>query len=410
MVTFSETSASSGGRQADITLPATISAGDLLVAMHYDINDEAIPATPSGWTLINSITSGSTSGTLGIIAKIAVGNEDGTNLSWFSGTDNNYAAFSLTPSVPISSLESVTGTAQESNSGSTSQTAQPSLATYPAFVIYAGGSNGAVNVAPDGDFSERFTGTDGIELNATFYDVGDGTTDFGVTTGDTGRQSLVLGNLNLNFSVSISASVTGVAGTSAIGAVTVSVNVVASLTGVSATGQLNTVTISNDSSISLTGVSGTTAITAPAISADANTTLAGVAGTSALNPVTVSAKANATLVGIVGTSALNTVTISAKANVSLTGSSATATLGNAIGTGNTIFFTAPSLLATTQINNVSITAVIFNFETNRDNYSRNRTVYLKAHNVARTVYVEEEQHRTVYVESQNNNRKAYVAA
>ena len=92
-IAFTLNSSSSGGRQAGITLPATVSAGDLLVAMHYDITNETIPSAPSGWTLINSITSGGAAGTLGIVAKIADGTEGGASLSWLPGTDNNYAAF-----------------------------------------------------------------------------------------------------------------------------------------------------------------------------------------------------------------------------------------------------------------------------------------------------------------------------
>ena len=141
-ISFTLNSASSGGRQADITLPATVSAGDLLVAMHYDITDETIPATPSGWTLINSFTSGDRPGTLGIIAKIADGTEDGASLSWFSGTDNNYAAFSLTPDTTLSSLGSVTGTDAGSDASALSLDATPSAGTLPLMLVYAGGLMG----------------------------------------------------------------------------------------------------------------------------------------------------------------------------------------------------------------------------------------------------------------------------
>ena len=91
-ISFTLNSSSSGGRQADITLPSSVSAGDLLIAMHYDIGSESFGTTPSGWTVITTFSAGTTSGTLGVIAKVADGTEGSTNISWLPGTDNNYAA------------------------------------------------------------------------------------------------------------------------------------------------------------------------------------------------------------------------------------------------------------------------------------------------------------------------------
>lgn len=296
-IAFTLNSSSSGGRQADITLPSTVSAGDLLVAMHYDVTNEAIPATPSGWTLINSITSGAVGGTLGIIAKIADGTEGGTNLSWLPGTDNNYAAFSLTPDATITSLGSVTGTAAQSSAESTSQTAQPSLATYPAFVIYAGGSNGAINVAPNGDFSERFSGTDGVELNATFYDVGDSTADFSVTTGDTGRQTQALGNLNLNISVSVSANITGAAGTGAAGTFTFSISGSAPITGVSGASNAGYMSVGIGSSASVYGAPATGSAGALGVRSSSFISLVGAGTASAIGQLSIGISGSASISG-----------------------------------------------------------------------------------------------------------------
>ncbi len=499
MVAFTLNSASSGGRQANITLPATVSAGDLLVAMHYDIGNESIPATPSGWTLVNSLTSGSNAGTLGIIAKIADGTENGASLSWLPGTDNNYAAFSLTPDTTISSLGSVTGTDAESNSSSISLNATPSAGTLPLMLIYAGGSNGNINVTPDGDFTERYLDQDGVELNATFYEVGDPTTTLTTNTGDTGRQTLVLGNLNLNFAVSVVVNVTGVSGLSAVGTLSISGKSSTEVTGVGAAGQVstlsisgksstgitgvagtglvNTVSVSADSSANTVGIVGTTGVTAPSITGDSTTSLNSVLGNTVVNSVNVSSDANTIVTGIsadaeVGTifvdtgspdvevvltgtqstgtignlsiasqanvnvtlgavtSSIGILTTSSESNVSLNGVTATTNVGQ-VGFRFATVASVDGVFGNIDINNLIASGVVFDFEAIKENYSRNRTVYLRelfstktsyvkesqsrtvyveAQSGSRTVYVEEEQSRTVYIEALNNDRKAYVAA
>ena len=521
MVAFTLNSASSGGRQADITLPATVSAGDLLVAMHYDITNETIPTTPSGWTLINSFTGAGTGGTLGIIAKIADGTEGGASLSWFTGSDNNYAAFSLTPDATITSLGSVTGTDAASDNTAISLDATPSAGTLPLMLVYAGGSNGGIDVTPNGDFTERFTGTDGVELNATFYEVGDSTTTLTTNTGDTGRQTLVLGNLNLNFAVSVVVNVTGVSGVSAVGTPSISgkastvttgvsaagqVNTVGisgkaftSIAGASGTGQVNTVSVSANSSTNVVGIVGNTEVTAPSITGSSNTSLTGVAGITTVNSVNVSSDSTTTVTGVSANAELGIVEIdtgSPVTEVLVTGTQATGAIGSlSVSTQATINITLDAItsfigtLATSSESNVSLngvtantivntvvvkigaqvnldsvaattsvgevgfkvsravtidgvsgnidtsnliaSGVVFDFEAIKENYSRNRTVYLRellstktsyvkesqsrtvyveAQSGSRTVYVEEEQSRTVYIEALSNSRKAYVAA
>lgn len=326
-IAFTLNSSSSGGQQAGITLPATVSAGDLLVAMHYDIGNEAIPATPSGWTLINSFTSGTTAGTLGIIAKIADGTEGGTSVAWLPGTDNNYAAFSLTPDATITSLGSVTGT--DGVSGNTasglSLTATPSAGTLPLMLVYAGGSNGAINVTPNGDFSERFTGTDGVELNATFYDTTDPTTDLTTNAGDTGRQTLVLGNLNLNFSVSVSANVTGVAGTGAAGTFTFSIDGSAALTGVSGASNAGIMSVGIGSSVSVSGAASTGSAGVLDVRTGKSVEIGGVAGASAVGSVSITSSSLAPIVSAAATSEIGQPSIGISGSVSISGVSAAAT-------------------------------------------------------------------------------------
>lgn len=255
---FTLNSSSSGGRQADITLPATVSSGDLLVAMHYDVNNETIPSTPAGWTLIHSFTGGTTAGTLGIIAKIADGTEGGTNLSWFPGSDNNYAALALTPDETITSLGSVSnqdGVSNNTAGGLSLSMAVSTNGTPPMVAISAGGSNGNVNVSPEAEFVAEFFGADGVELGVDFYAVGDSRVDYNVTTGDTGRQTLVIGLLNLNVPASVDVDVTGVGaagevddGSSITGDSTVSPD------GLGASGDVDAVSLNISSSVDATGV------------------------------------------------------------------------------------------------------------------------------------------------------------
>jgi hypothetical protein len=236
-ISFTLNSSSSGGLTNSITLPATVSAGDLLIAAQYDITNETIPSTPSGWTLINSITSGAAAGTLGIFVKIADGTEGGTTVTWLTGSDNMYTALSLTPDTTLLSLGSVTGTDAASSPSAISLDGTPSAGTLPLMLIYAGGSNGSINVNPNGDFNVRVTSPDGLELNATFYDTTDPTTTLTTSSGDTGRQSMALGNINLNFAVSVVVNVTGVSATGGVGSVTVTGDAAAAATGSEATGR-----------------------------------------------------------------------------------------------------------------------------------------------------------------------------
>jgi hypothetical protein len=326
-ISFTLNSSSSGGLTNSITLPATVSAGDLLIAAQYDITNETIPSTPSGWTLINSITSGAAAGTLGIIVKIADGTEGGTTVTWLTGSDNMYTALSLTPDTTLLSLGSVTGTDAASSPSAISLDGTPSAGTLPLMLIYVGGSNGAINVSPDGDFNVRVTSPDGLELNATFYDTTDPTTTLTTSSGDTGRQTMALGNINLNFAVSVVVNVTGVSATGAVGSVTATGGASTAATGSEGTGQVGSPIVSGDASTAATGSGGTGQVGSVVAAAGADVAVTGLEASGAVGSVTVVASAAVSVTGVEGTGEVGTVAVAGDAVVSLTGVAATGEVG-----------------------------------------------------------------------------------
>ena len=335
-ISFTLNSSSSGGLTNSITLPATVSAGDLLIAAQYDNTSEAIPSTPSGWTLINSITSGAAAGTLGIIVKIADGTEGGTTVTWLPGSDNMYTALSLTPDTTLLSLGSVTGTDAASSPSAISLDGTPSAGTLPLMLIYAGGSNGSINVNPNGDFNVRVTSPDGLELNATFYDTTDPTTTLTTSSGDTGRQSMALGNINLNFAVSIVVNVTGVSATGAVGSVTATGGAAAAATGSAATGAVGGVTVTGTALVAATGSGATGQVGSPSISGNSTTDTTGSAGTGQVGSVIAAAGASVSVTGVEATGAVGSVTVTGSALVSVTGSAATGEVGSVATTGDAV--------------------------------------------------------------------------
>ena len=112
---------------------------------------------------------------------------------------------------------------------------------------------------------------------------------------------------------SINISVTGVAGTSALG------NIFSTNVGVSATGGVGSSTVVGLANVSVTGISGTSAVGSITTVGEANISVTGVAGTSALGNIF------STNVGVSATASVNSATAATvgTANVSVTGVSAT---------------------------------------------------------------------------------------
>lgn len=85
-----ETIFNTGATTHNVTMPATVDSGDLLVALigmtsNGDNNTDPVIATPSGWTRLDYDTDfigSSSDGAGGVYVKIADGTEDGGTVNW----------------------------------------------------------------------------------------------------------------------------------------------------------------------------------------------------------------------------------------------------------------------------------------------------------------------------------------
>lgn len=203
---------------------------------------------------------------------------------------------------------------------------------------------------------------------------------------------------------------TGVDSVSIIGTVTVSANASTSTTGVEATGQVDTnVFIQLES--------------APVID--------GVQGTAQAGTITVSGKAVFNVVGTVGTSNITAAAALAEANVNVSGIELSGTVSEDLDIGTFVTIVLDSVAGTfntptpnidaqavtivngvsaqNNINTVTVDAFLFDYEAIKDQYSRNRTVYVnKYSNLSNIVYVEAE-NRTLYVENSTSEYRTVYA-
>lgn len=209
------------------------------------------------------------------------------------------------------------------------------------------------------------------------------------------------------------------------------------LSGVSATGSTNDVTVIADALVVIDGVQATGAIdTNVVVAASCVVIPTSVAATASTNSVTVTGTALFTIDSVDATGSVNDVTVSADANAILTNDGVSATItvnGSGITFSLDCAITADSVSATLTLGTITVNTVQFDYLSLKENYSRNRTVYIKeltsnVNNFAyvqeeprvvyvgsissgRTVYVEEGKVRTVYIEEQpSENRVAYAQA
>lgn len=233
-------------------------------------------------------------------------------------------------------------------------------------------------------------------------------------TGSIGAPTIIEG-------VGVTASLTGTSSTGNIGDPNVKAEAVAdNLSGVSATGTVNSaVTIEAKAVVTPASATATGTINPPEISCDASFVIVGVEAEAITDDpdvigdeVVVDADATATVQGLVSTFSIANVAITISADVEL-----------------------PSILGTLTLGQETVNTVQFDYQAVKDNYGRNRTVYIKEltdnttrvvsvnevpNNIvyveaypseARTVYVLEPQNRTVYVEEQPSNfRTVYAQA
>lgn len=113
----------------------------------------------------------------------------------------------------------------------------------------------------------------------------------------------------------VSVNVTGIAGTGAVGNVTVTAYANVSAGSVVGTGAVGNVTVTANASVSAQGVAGTGTIGNEAVTADANVTASGVTGTGAVGDVTVEILGGVDVlaVGVSGPDAAGVVTVTTEA-------------------------------------------------------------------------------------------------
>jgi hypothetical protein len=238
--------------------------------------------------------------------------------------------------------------------------------------------------------------------------------------------------------VSVDVPVTGVEATGAVGSVAVVIpDVVVPVTGVTATGQVGGVTIEANAVALTAGLSASSAVGAVQVVAEAVVSILGVSASAVVGAVDVTADANIPQTGLSATGSVGAVLVSANANIAPTGVSATTFLngdglvirspfripvtgvqgtlqspdvqpniteilsgvfGQGFGNGVTVkvlqpistpqltgavsqvqantktTLTTPTL--TLIIGDVTRTAEVFNFETVKETYSRQRTIIL----------------------------------
>lgn len=199
------------------------------------------------------------------------------------------------------------------------------------YYLAAGSAHGSV----EGSGVARFTGN--LGLRAWFYS--------GLTDGELERLTsnpmwlFEEPRTQIFFSASggVTVNATGVAGTGAVGTLTVAGKANTTATGASATGAAGTATVAAKARVTPTGVGATGAVGTLTTTGKANTTLTGVGATGAVGIVTVTTAGavSVNLTGVAGTGAVGSVTVDIGGSVSVTptGVSATGAVGTPTGTG-----------------------------------------------------------------------------
>ena len=229
---------------------------------------------------------------------------------------------------------------------------------------------------------------------------------------------VVAGGFEIDISEVISA---GVSATGSVGTLNVFIKV--SVVGVSATGTIGIPTLTGIANITLTGVSATGSVNTveekPTEALDSvsatgsvnNVTvniiekLGSVSATGTIGTLTLTGTANVTLVGVEAVSFLNTV--EDKPTEVLDSVSATVFVNGNFTFSNTHSLTGVS--ATSTVNTVTATGVIFDFEAVKALYDRKRAVLIEKQ-APRIVYVKAELPRIVYVDRQSTVAERRAAA
>ncbi len=83
--------AETNGATLSLTCPAVVNAGDVLIAHVVHLGTTTAPTYPTGWTHLHGPVglSASPTGRVWVFGKLAVGNEDGTGVSFGTAGGTN---------------------------------------------------------------------------------------------------------------------------------------------------------------------------------------------------------------------------------------------------------------------------------------------------------------------------------
>lgn len=149
---------------------------------------------------------------------------------------------------------------------------------------------------------------------------------------------------------------------------------ITSVQGVSATGGIGDVTAEANIDV-VEGVEATASVTTAVAVAKATASVSGVEGTSTVNDVTVLTTNVVVVDFVTGQILANTATVSADANLELTSVEATPELTAPIVNASAVAV-SPAIEIDSTLGTLTVAGTVFDYEAQKENYSKRRTVYL----------------------------------
>lgn len=379
-VSSASRSSQSGGSTTSVFPSFNLSSGDLVVVFASWAETSALTATISD-------TAGNTYTQAGSYARSSEGGDDYAVGLWYclnptgnasnvvtvtySGTatyrEGCAASYSYSGSIELGDTSSGSNT-----SDVTPWTTSPDVSAVNGDLIVGGfGFYDPVTANAGTGFTKRNTTTDFSIFEERFPSTTETVTVQAQNTGSADSYA-GLGAVFQAVAGDITASPTGVAGTGAVGSLSITTDTSFSLTGVSGTGQVGTLTTAAgltveisgnsatgsvgtlspiwDSAISITGVGGTGAVGTLSVTAgnlveptgvegtgqvgslsfvsDVTLTIAGVGGIGAVGDVTTISGTSLELTGVTATGAIGTLSVQSDVSVAISGNSATGAVGD----------------------------------------------------------------------------------
>lgn len=176
------TQASSGGGTLTISKPTGVVSGDVLVAVIEVNNPSNVPATPAGWTLLDSGSTGPSSATY---YKVAGGSEP----SSYSWTVANLAAGVIAAYTGCDPVNPVNVHGALNRTTASPLTATSITTTAPCKIIFVAGIGGTPTITTPTGFTARGTAA-GAADSAFLADMDQG------ATGATGNVTAAIGSTN----------------------------------------------------------------------------------------------------------------------------------------------------------------------------------------------------------------------